>query len=307
VYRDETASARERLDAAVERQHAAVTDVAERLEAIATLSRQLEKKGLSALAPPEVAAAKIELEDTSTARLPELVQRADEVETDAERLEGEVATLGRVFVMLQDRLLGRETVEPLGEPPRSVPVLYVATEWLCSFWALWILPVVPVCAFWPPVGVGALGLLAVFATVRTARRAALLRWAKVAAQVKLVSSDSTSTNYTNWPMRTADGWKVTVEGYSGSGSKDVVAYMTDTGKEHQLTIRGTGYGNGVVLHHAHEPERALSIEMFHCRPRPDYRGAWRRVPGGVAVWIRTMAGIGILGAAIMALVTALSR
>lgn len=288
MYRDEITAARSRLESEVKRQRALVAKIDEQLDALNALNEQLHAQALPTARLPEVKREPASLEGIEDLSLSDLVRRAGSVREDAQRLEKEVENLGNLFKVLNDRVQGKaSSLLPLSPAPREVPISYLIAEWFGSIWnfsrytiffpPIWAVPVIA----GPPAAAAMLLFLVLFATIRTRHRLHMLRWGKV-AQTTLLREEFGYTNFKNWPIRQATGWDISTVIYTGRGKTSYLRYLTDDGQAYDLTIKGVGYKNGVVLYNLKNPKDALPIERFACSPKPDYQGRWQ---GGVAGWM----------------------
>lgn len=106
-------------------------EVRERLEAIAVLNKQVERRGQEPLVVAETDEGTPAPEDPDALSLAQQLELCETVERDTERLRAEVESLGTSIALLNDRARGVETRghERLAPPPRPVPVRYVLAEW----------------------------------------------------------------------------------------------------------------------------------------------------------------------------------
>jgi hypothetical protein len=167
----------------------------------------------------------------------------------------------------------------LAEPPRSVPLAYRLAALSLGGWeafALLMALVAPI-AVWIAspllrtlaLVVGA-AVLVVTRLRRYDRRVGILRWGRVAT-VTTTTSRSSSSSFTNWPMRQARGWDVTTVLHTGSGTTTDVSYQVD-GHSGTLRVRGLPYVDGVVLADSRNPQRAMAVSQFQHSVKPGVDG-----------------------------------
>ncbi len=166
----------------------------------------------------------------------------------------------------------------LAEPPRAVPLSYRLCALTLGPWVAFtvVLLVTAPLALWVAspllrtlaLAVGVAGLALVVGR-RYARRTGILRWGRVATVVRSTSR-TTSTSFTNWPMRQARGWEVTTSLFTGGGTVTDVDYTVDA-RPGRLRLRGLPYVDGVVLADPRRPERAMAVSQLphSVKPRPD--------------------------------------
>jgi hypothetical protein len=114
-------------------------------------------------------------------------------------------------------------------------------------------------------------LVVALLALRAAGRMRFLAQCRAATWTALERTEYTSVRNTNVPMRTARGWTVSRESYTGSTVISHVRWQGVDGETGTLTIRGTPYEDGVVLYHG---DRALCVVSLACAPHPDSRGQW---------------------------------
>lgn len=305
MYRDELAALRSRYHLARQRLDDARADLREQLALVDTLREQLKGRDMRAPEAPEMDEGPELGEAPDDAKAIQLAELAGHAERETERVVAARHIVARLAVLLTRRLMGEDVVMPLGSPPRRLPWTYLLAE-AARWWAVMVAFVAaagaralaatsPRDALLCVMGAGA--LLAV-PCVRALLRGRFLARCQQAVATTVVSSDSGSTEMSNWPLARSKGWDVTVEIYSGNGRHDVVEFLTEDGQRGRLTLAGTGYDGGVVLY-APDSMKAFDVKQLGCRPRPGADGGWS---GALAfgVWVRTLlfaAGLACLGAA----------
>lgn len=294
MYRDETAAHRQRLvelNQQVQAAWAALEQQRERVRIVSAQRSEAAPRGLDDL-PVERPAAVAEPDPAASAA--ELVALCQAREAQADRLRSLEEHLRRAHEALVARAAGRAGALPLGPPPRSVPVSYFIGEWLglspmvILFGGFMGLPFgiafgaqSPVVALL--VAIVVVGGLAFF-LVRARSRQRFLARCRVAKNVRVGSTSSGGSKYTNWPLPVAHGWQVKHESYTGSGVVTTLLFSTEEGQEASTEISGAPYVDGVVLY---DPltGRSECVSQLRSGPRPDIWGRWE---SGLsfAVWIR---------------------
>jgi hypothetical protein len=116
--------------------------------------------------------------------------------------------------------------------------------------------------------------IAVFRARRYVRRIGVLKWGKVATVTNhdVLSSGTyyAGMTYNNMRKRSASGWDMTTQWYSGPGYTNKVDFTVD-GVSGTLTYRGLLYTDGVVLADPRRPSRVMTVEQFpySVKPGPD--------------------------------------
>ncbi len=300
MYRDPRAEAQARIDAAVNARTGTKEELEELRDALEVLREQLKEKGI-ATPPSKVLAPSshvFEMPTQCRLSLADTLRAADEIEHDEARLRAEVVELTQLVTLYGDRLSGKVTDLPLGAPPRSVPIVYLLAEALPA-WLILILPAAAIIGEMSAAGssvsyarftrIAVLLLPLVPLGIRAYRRMWFLGRCRV-AHVALESETQTATKNTNVPMRFARGWKISREAFTGYTVRSVLHWHGDDGSSGKLTLRGTPYEKGIVLH---DENVALSVVELACAPRPDVRGEWeRRLPW--PVWLRLAVVVAIV-------------
>lgn len=275
VYRDERAVIEARFAAAASARDEAWRSIDEQTDAIRAMNEQQSKLGLEPLPMPDTGVrAKLD-RPAADAPLGELVRLAGELEAEAAALEGVKKKLGDLFALLEARRRGEKITLPLAPPPRRIPLMSFFLE-VFGF-RLWILAPLGIAYYavqHPPQALRDFALLAAGPLIRgffAWRRLTLLKWGKVAT-VREVSSDLTGWEWKNWPVRSASRWDVSISMEDGSEVKTKLAYATEEGYTGELTVRGVGYSDGIILYHARKPRRVMPIERFLSHPRPNVAG-----------------------------------
>lgn len=311
MYRDETAAYRQRWATAKQDAQAAWAEIGQQLDAMRVLNEQLAERKRDGIALPEIEPLRVRAEPSRSCAAAELLVRCGDIEREAERLRAEVATLRHVNHVLNDRVQGKHANLPLGPPPRSVPATYLFAEWLGTrpmvlvFATVMGVPaVIGVAAAdsWIAALVTALLVALVGGLFVLARaRKGFLERCVVAEGIRVLGSESTSSSYKNWNLPVARGWKVTHEGYTGSGIRTKVGFVLEDGSEGTVKISGRPYERGVILH---DPltRRARCVSQLRCAPHPDARGHWQ-AGLSVGLWIRIVITTLVLLAALFSSVS----
>jgi hypothetical protein len=174
----------------------------------------------------------------------------------------------------------------LADPPRHVPLAFLAAAFSWRWWEAWaffMVAVTPIALWggipWTGTVAGILTLVvAIVLRLRGDRtNFLLLRRGKVADRVR-VRQDSTGTYYSgvtyqNVRMAVAHGWQVKREWYSGPGTRSVLDYTVD-GKPGTMTLHGLPYAGGVVLADPRRPSRARCVSQFPYDLGRDASGNW---------------------------------
>lgn len=291
TYRDPRLALRERLRDELSERERALAALGPKVARVRELEARFDREGVPlAFRVPDPPFGPIEApaEDASLeaweAALERLAAERAEIEDEHRWLEGRRDALARGV----DRA-------PLGPPPRRVPTRLVVAEALgLSFRvALGAVPAAVVAratggraAVWV---VGALTALIV--ALWTARRRRFLRLGRM-AEVRLVGTDTSGTQMTNWPVRRARGWAVDSIPFTGAGVRHRLAMRDPEGVgEIPLRLRDVVFEDGVVLVHR---GRALATMALHCAPLPTAEGEWARrlaplarraVVLGLAAWV----------------------
>jgi hypothetical protein len=187
-----------------------------------------------------------------------------------------------------------ETVAPLAEPPRHVPMSYRLATFNLSVYELFILVIggvapIAVWAFFPVVIPGALIaavlVMAWFRGRRYVQRIGMLRWGKVATVTNNDTLDKgtyySGVTYNNMRKRTATGWNARTIWYSGPAYKNKVDYTLD-GATGSLEWRGLRYQQGVILADSRRPSRAMEVSMFPYSVKPGPDG---QLTGELSAWL----------------------
>jgi len=187
-----------------------------------------------------------------------------------------------------------ETVAPLAEQPRHVPMSYRLATFNLSVYELFILVIggvapIAVWAFFPVVIPGALIaavlVMAWFRGRRYVQRIGMLRWGKVATVTNNDTLDKgtyySGVTYNNMRKRTATGWNARTIWYSGPAYKNKVDYTLD-GATGSLEWRGLRYQQGVILADSRRPSRAMEVSMFPYSVKPGPDG---QLTGELSAWL----------------------
>lgn len=301
MYRDHLEAYRARLEAARQDVEAAWAAVRGQLELLEVLRGQLVERGLGVPEVPRVDPPELRPEPGPEVEAAELARLAGEAEGEARRLRERGAALGRLAELLNRRARGEAVTLPLGPPPRPVPALYGLAE-LATLWVL-VAMTIGVGLAWSAEASSGLdglvplllpGVALLLGAVPALLRIRFLSRCAAAPATQVVESGGDGSSMTNWPLRRSKGWDVTVEGYTGSGVRDVVEFVTEDGRAGRLVVKGTGYEDGVVLY---DPAtlRARDVKQVPCCPRPDGEGRWapRLDPRG---WLRVVLLVLLAGA-----------
>ena len=226
MYRDEREVLRVRVAEALADEHAVRAQLREQRAAVAALNQQLERSELplyplKALLPqPQDAAVG---PDTSLAAL---VTLADVVETRVRQFQADVERFGSVIKILSGRLTGSDDALPLAGAPRDVPWQLIVCEVLSATYhygrvLFFVTGFLLASAHkhdteqgWVPLALVLLHIALV--AWRSTRRVSMLRHGDVAS-VTIMSRETTSSSFRNWPMRRSRGWDVKTSGYTGRG------------------------------------------------------------------------------------------
>jgi hypothetical protein len=194
----------------------------------------------------------------------------------------------------------------LADPPRHVPLAFVAAGFSWRWWEVWaffMVAVAPIALWiaipWTATVAGLITLaVAVVLRLRADRvNIRLLRNGKVAQQVR-VRDDHTGTYYSgvtyqNVRMAVAHGWQVQREWYSGPGTKSVLDYTVD-GSAGSMTLHGLPYQGGVILADPRKPDHAKCVSQFPYDLDRDPSGNWiGAVP--TRVWVGSVATAALWG------------
>ncbi len=210
---------------------------------------------------------------------------------------------------------GIGTAVLLAEPPRPVPLAYRLAALSLGGWevfALLMAAVAPI-ALWiasPLLRTVALVLGAVVVVVtrlrRYDRRVGILRWGRVAT-VTGSTPRSSSSSFTNWPMREARGWDVTTVLFTGSGTTTDVSYLAD-GQSGTLRLRGLPYVDGVILADSRNPQRAMAVSQFPHSVKPGLDGrlvGWLAPGRWVSVVLCVLLELGLVALAALSVLATL--
>lgn len=186
-----------------------------------------------------------------------------------------------------------DVVGRLADPPRPVPLAYrVATfDWSWwEFWGLLMVLITPIALFiiypvtFPPALVLVSACVVAFRARRYVGRIRLLKWGKVATVTGHALVDKgtyySGMTYNNMLVRSARGWTVTRQWYSGPGYTTDISYTLD-GATAVLRNRGLPYVDGVVLADSRRPARAMVVHQFPYDLTPGPDGQWQ---GRVGAW-----------------------
>lgn len=181
---------------------------------------------------------------------------------------------------------------PLSLPPRHVPATYRLLLLPWSTWTAFTLLMVGVApiAVWlflplAAIPVAVVGFLVVvgLALRRYVRLMGILRWGQVATAVEAVpvsvGTYFSGTTYSNMRVPVAHGWQVARQFYSGPGTKTRIRYQLG-GEQGELTLRGRGYTDGIILVDSRKPSRALCVssipfDLAERTPSGDWTGHLR--------------------------------
>ncbi len=168
-----------------------------------------------------------------------------------------------------------EVVGRLADPPRPVPLAFRVATFDWSWWELFGVGPRPghaARAVDPRAGRpsprrswSCPRAIVVFRGRRYVRRTRLLKWGKVATVTGHTLVDKgtyySGMTYNNMLMRSARGWTVTRQWYSGPGYTTDISYTLD-GTSAVLRNRGLAYVDGVVLADSRQPTRAMVVHQF---------------------------------------------
>jgi hypothetical protein len=187
-----------------------------------------------------------------------------------------------------------ETVGPLAEPPRHVPMSYRIATFNLSMYELFMLVIgsvapIAVWAFFPVVIpaalIAAVLVIGWFRGRRYVGRIRMLKWGKVATVTNNDTLDKgtyySGVTYNNMRKRTATGWDAKTIWYSGPAYKNKVDYIVD-GATGSLVWRGLRYQQGVILADSRKPSRAMEVSMFPYSVRPGPDGQFT---GELSAWL----------------------
>ena len=287
MYRNELAAHRQRFETACQDAAQEWEKIEGELRTLDELDAELRRRKLQTVEPPQVAPHEPPQPPGAGAKAEDYRRLQAELELEIERLRNEAAWLRKVNGVLEARTRGERGDLPLGPPPRRVPATYVLAEWL-GLPPMVLLFVGIFGTFGIPAVVGSLGdgsatslvvpllLSAVlaFLFLLSWSKLRFLRNCKQAAEVKLLSTVSTSSSYKNWNLPVARGWKVTYDSYTGSGTRSSLEFTTDDGQVGSAEVKGRPYESGVVLY---DPDSLVGqcVCRFRCAPHPDARGRWQ--------------------------------
>jgi hypothetical protein len=308
MYRDETAAHRQRLDEASDDVRAAWREAQAELSVTQALNAKLDGREPGGVEAPPVTPPRPCTEPDPSATSAELLALCAAQEREAKRLREDVARLRRVNRVLDARDRGVAVRLSLGPPPRRVPTSYLFGQWLgfspmvIVFGGLLGVPFLVafgVASAWAalvlsPLLLGSLVLLFVLARAKVH----FLRRCREGTNVRVVSTSSGSSSYTNWPLPVARGWKVKHESYTGHAVKTSLAFATEEGQEGTAELSGAPYADGVVLY---DPKtlRGFCVSQLRCAPHPDEWGDWK--PGlSWSIWLRSVLTVAIVAAALAA-------
>jgi hypothetical protein len=285
AYRSDRTSAEARLSAALARRERALCALEEQHNALYEVNRQLAARGL--LTAPRARPTVTEVEAPQTLELDECFRAVPSVDAETERLDAQSRELENLLQVLSHRLDGESDEHlPLAPAPRAVPLTYLLAEWtspwanLALVFGAWFLPLgfMALIAMIerPEVPAALFVLVGLWATYRMRRAADRLRHVE-RAQVTVLGSGHTDTDYENWTVMQLSGWEAAKKSYTGKEQVTHLGLTASNGATGEMLIRGASYDDGVILCDARSPKDPvfLRLEKFACSPKPDDSGQWR--------------------------------